>query len=142
MQSSLSTVSADPVVVEPLAEESGGTGSETVLVECDDDDDEGWGTWKPDIVQSSARSSDEPDIVQSSAEDEWMQSWERLLDEWGIDAHSRLQLKLLTQVDKVAGADVIWKLTKTRDDPITNPSAFVSRCITQARKELMDRRRW
>jgi hypothetical protein len=85
----------------------------------------------------------EPPVWQP--EHDWMDiqtSWEGILRDWSCDAHSCLQLKLLAQVDKIAAADIMWKLTKMREDPIENPSAFVNKCVTQARKARMDRWQW
>ena len=99
--------------------------------------DEDWGKWKPN-EPAEPPPGWKPDH-------DWMDiqtSWEGILRDWSCDPHSSLQLKLLAQVDRIAAADIIWKLTKVREDPIENPSAFVNKCVTQARKAMMDRGRW
>ena len=63
-------------------------------------------------------------------------NWLRILQEHGVDFHASQQLELLYQQDSNAAGDVIWKLTKERDRPIENCSAFVSRTITNTRKSM------
>ena len=57
------------------------------------------------------------------------------------DQESVQQLLLLAQLSFEAAADIIYRLTKEREHKIENESAFISKCVTQARKELSGGRR-
>jgi hypothetical protein len=126
-----------------------------VLGDSGDDDD--WGSkwkrvptapiepppgWQPEPAEPAEPAEPPPEWW---PEEDWMDtqtSWEGILRDWSCDPHSCLQLKLLAQVDKIAAADIMWKLTKMRENPIENPSAFVNKCVTQARKANTDRWHW
>ena len=64
-------------------------------------------------------------------------AWIRVLAELGVDSHASEQLDLLRECNPEAASDIVWKLTKERSDEhqLGNPSAFVSRCVTSARKQ-------
>ena len=66
-------------------------------------------------------------------------SWHGIIAFHALDDHSLQQLSLLHELSFEAASEIIWKLTKEREYPITNPSAFVSRCVSSARKEIHSR---
>ena len=62
--------------------------------------------------------------------------WVKVLDQLKVDEAARLQLELLQEVNHQAAAECVWKLSKEREGGIWNPSGFLSRCVTQWRKDL------
>lgn len=65
-------------------------------------------------------------------------SWNMAIEKYGIDTDAQMQLALLRDIDWYAAAEIVWKLTKKAayDDELRNPSGFVNRCCTTARKNL------
>ncbi len=63
-------------------------------------------------------------------------NWVTILEEFRVDSCAGRQLELLYQQAPAMAGDCMWKLTKERDDPITNTSAFVSRIVTNCRKSM------
>ena len=75
----------------------------------------------------------------SEVDSELPSSWRKALRRFGVDAHARLQLTLLAEENYSSASEIVWKLTKERDSPIENASAFIAKCVTSARKQLHDR---
>ena len=77
----------------------------------------------------------DPDVLRTfSGKDP--SAWLPILKRREVDADATEQLVLLAQLDFAAASEIAFKLTKGRENEIQNPSAFVSKCVSAARKEL------
>ncbi len=73
------------------------------------------------------------------------ESWKRTLLAYEVDEHARLQLSLFAELSYEGASEIMWKLKKEREQVIGNPSAFVAKCVTQARRQYHGERyhsRW
>ncbi len=74
----------------------------------------------------------------SEVDSELPSSWRKALRRFGVDAHARMQLTLLAEVSYQSASEIVWKLTKERESPIENTSAFIAKCVTSSRKHIHD----
>ena len=79
----------------------------------------------------------------SEVDSELPSSWRRTLRRFGVDAHARLQLTLLAEENYSSASEIVWKLTKERESPIENTSAFIAKCVTSSRRQMFEKSdRW
>jgi hypothetical protein len=63
-------------------------------------------------------------------------TWYEVLQANNVDGAATLQLELLAEFSWETASEIIWKLSKQREEKIHNGSGFVNRCVTTARKDL------
>ena len=91
----------------------------------------------------------QPDVgaateIAAQAEEDWVtfewsaSNWNQLLTKVGCDDNSRMDLFSLSQINKEAANEVIWRMIKKLTDavPLHNASAFIHSSCKQARHAM------